>query len=125
MIRSGSLENCIVVEPLHGDLNNSQHKHVWSCESGKSISQEPDEFQSSSNEASSALSKFIQVAIGICPEVEETDKKTSHEEEGVDAEGSVGDSLKEWILLDHSAELHVVRVLEDDDACVPQNYPSH
>lgn len=125
MIRSWSLENWIVVEPLHGDFNNSQNKHIWSCEPGESVSQEPDEFKSSGDEATSALSKLIQVAFGIWPEVEETDKETAHKEEGVDAEGSVGDSLKKKPLLDHSSEFHVVWVLEDDDASMAQDYPCH
>ena len=74
MIITWRLEDRIIMEPLHSDFNNSQDKHVWGCQSAKSVSDEPDELKSTSDETSSALCKLVQVAFGICPEVQEADE---------------------------------------------------
>lgn len=125
MIRRGRLEDGICVEIFHRDLDQTQDEHVRRGKSAESVHKKPDELQGARDEASRALREPLQVTLGIGSEVQEAHEQTAHEEESVDAEGSVRDGLKEKPLLHHFTILHVVRILEKNDARVPKDNPGH
>lgn len=100
------------MEILHRDLDHTQDEHVRGGEPAESVHNKPDEFQGACDDATRALREPLQVTLGVGPEVKEAHEHTAHKEEGVDAEGSVRDGLKEESLLRHFAKLLVVRVLE-------------
>jgi hypothetical protein len=90
----------------------------------ESIGEESDELEHFGLDAGGP-GDFVEVHLGGGAEVEEREKQSADEEEGVDREGGVADGLEEELALHHAAEVGVVRILEDDDARVTQNHPDH
>lgn len=125
MICRGRLEDGICVEILHRDLNQTQDKHVRRGKPAESVHKKPDKLQGARDEASRTLCEPLQITLCVGSEVEEAHEQTTHEEEGIDAEGSVCNGLKKESLLHHLTILHVVRVLEEYDARVPEDDPGH
>jgi hypothetical protein len=125
VIGSGRLEDRIRMEPLHGYLGDAEDEHVGGGEPAEPVSEEAEELEEAGDEAPRALGKPVEVALRVRAEVQEADEEAAHEEEGVDAEGAVLDRLEQEPLLHDLPVLHVVRVLEDDDAGVPEDDPSH
>ena len=125
MIGGRRFEHRVRVEPLHRDLRDPQHKHIRRGQSAKPVREETQELEEPSHESLRTLGQSVQISLGVRSEVEEADEQAAHEEEGVDAEGAVLDRLEEEALLHDLAVLHVVRVLEDDDAGVAEDHPGH
>lgn len=125
MIRRGRFEDGVCVEILHRDLNQTQDEHVRRGKPAESVHKKPDKLQGARDEASRALCEPLQVTLCVGSEIQEAHEQTAHEEEGVDAESSVRDGLKEKSLLHHLAIFHVVRVFEENDARVPEDNPGH
>lgn len=125
VIGGGRLEHRVRVEPLHRDRRHPEHVHVRRRKPAKPVGQKAEELEEAGDEAARALGQPIEIAHGVGSKVQETDEQAAHEEERVDAEGAVLDGLEEELLFDDLAVLHVVRVLEDDDARVAEDDPGH
>lgn len=119
MICCGRLEDRVGVKVLHRYLDHTQYKHVRSSESAKPVHKESNKLDSTRDEASRTLCEPLQVSFGIGPKVEKTHEQTAHKEKGIDTKSSVCDSLEEKSLLHHLPILHIVRIFEDNNACMP------
>lgn len=115
----------MVVEILHDHFDAAQHEHVRGRQPDEAVHDQAEEVECAGRDFADALRQLLQVALGVGAEVDVRDEEAADEEEGVDAERPVRDGLEEELLLDHLAQLHVVRVLEDDDAGVAEDHPGH
>lgn len=125
MVQGGWLEDRILLVVLHNDAHASQDEHVGCREANKTVANEAEEMIGTRHKLAGIFRESVQLPLGIRAEVDERDQEAADHEERVHAEGSVGDRLKDELLLDHLPQLHVVRVLEHDDARVAQDDPGH
>jgi len=71
------------------------------------------------------LRESLQVSLSVGSEVQKAHKQAAHEEKCIDTKRSVCDSLEEEPLLYDFAIFHVIRILEDNDARMPEDDPCH
>lgn len=114
-----------MVEVLHDHFDAAQYKHIRSGQSNETIDNQTEEMEGASGHFAHTLRQFLQIAFGICAEIDVRDQESTNEEERVDAKCTVCDRLEDEFFFDHFSQFHIVRVFENDDACVAENDPSH
>lgn len=125
MIHGRRIEDRVGGQVLHGHLHHAQHKQIGSREPHEPVGHQAEEMGRAGGELIGALAQLVQLPLGVRPKVDVRDEEAADEEKSVHAERPVGDGLEKEVLLHLLAHLHVVRVLEDHDARVPQDHPGH
>lgn len=152
MVLGRRIEHGIVFEVFHRHLDNAQHENVRHSQSEypekkptaninknssqtnskfsihipyKPVHDQPKEVERAGRHLTDTLRQFLQLALGVRPEINVRHQKSAHEEKRIHTVRPICDRLEEEFFFHHLAQLHVIRILENDNARVAQNHPRH